>query len=112
MDENPYKSPASDGTGGSSITEKALEKLDELFQLRNWRIGTMLCVIIAALVTPADPYSLLFVAPPLVVLYFFAVGLRAVVLLLLKGKDRRYAYMAWAWFLLLLVVLIALVLPR
>jgi hypothetical protein len=77
MDEDPYKSPESDGTGGRNSIKKALEKIDELFELRNYRLGMMLCVIIAALVTPADPYSLLFVAVLLIVLYFFGVGLRA-----------------------------------
>jgi len=89
----------------------ALDKIDKLFA--NWRIGVMLCVVFVALVSPwKDPFSLLLVQVPLVVLYFVAVGLRAVALRLLKGKDRRYAYMAWAWFLLLLVALAVLVLPR
>jgi len=84
MDENPFKSPEPDRTGGRTNIEKALEKLDELFEPRNWRIGVMVCVVIAALVTPADPFGLLFVTPPLLVIYFFGVGIRA-----WKSRSRR-----------------------
>jgi hypothetical protein len=77
MDENPYKSPASDQTDDRTAGRKVRDKIDELFELRNWRIGVMLCMVIAALVTPADPFSLFFVAVPLVVVYFVGVGVRA-----------------------------------
>jgi sec-independent protein translocase protein TatC len=77
MDENPYKSPASDQPDDRTVGSRALDKIDELFELRNWRIGVMICVVIAAFVTPADPFSLFFIAVPLVVVYFIGVGVRA-----------------------------------
>jgi sec-independent protein translocase protein TatC len=35
-----------------------------------WRIAVLAIVIISAVLTPADPYSMLFLAAPLCLLYF------------------------------------------
>jgi len=37
---------------------------------KNWRIAILVIFILSAVLTPADPYSLLFMAVPLTVLYF------------------------------------------
>lgn len=38
--------------------------------LSNWRISVLVIVVLSAILTPADPYSLLFMAVPLTGLYF------------------------------------------
>lgn len=38
--------------------------------LKNWRIAVLVIFILSAILTPADPYSLLFMACPLTLLYF------------------------------------------
>ena len=40
-----------------------------------WRTAVLIIVIVSAILTPADPYSLLFLAVPLCLLYFGGVGL-------------------------------------
>jgi sec-independent protein translocase protein TatC len=40
-----------------------------------WRIAVLVIVIVSAVLTPADPYSMLFLAVPLCLLYFGGVGL-------------------------------------
>jgi hypothetical protein len=77
MDESQCKQSDSDRGDDCTAARKALDKIDELFELRNWRIGVMICIFIAAFVTPPDPFSLIFVAVPLVVAYFIGVGVRA-----------------------------------
>lgn len=43
--------------------------------IANWRISILVIVVLSAVLTPADPYSLLFMAVPLTVLYFGGVAL-------------------------------------
>lgn len=43
--------------------------------LQNWRIATLVIFVSAAVVTPADPYSLLLMAIPFVVLYFAGIAM-------------------------------------
>ena len=40
-----------------------------------WRIAVIVIVIVSAILTPADPYSMLFLAGPLSLLYFGGIGL-------------------------------------
>jgi sec-independent protein translocase protein TatC len=40
-----------------------------------WRIAILVICVVSALLTPADPYSMLFLAAPLSLLYFGGVGL-------------------------------------
>jgi sec-independent protein translocase protein TatC len=40
-----------------------------------WRIAVLVIVVVSAILTPADPYSMLFLAGPLCLLYFGGVGL-------------------------------------
>ena len=40
-----------------------------------WRTAVVAIFIVAAILTPADPYSMLFLAVPLCVLYFGGLGL-------------------------------------
>jgi sec-independent protein translocase protein TatC len=40
-----------------------------------WRIAVLAIVVVSAILTPADPYSMLFLAAPLCLLYFGGVGL-------------------------------------
>jgi sec-independent protein translocase protein TatC len=40
-----------------------------------WRIAILVICVVSALLTPADPYSMLFLAAPLTLLYFGGVGL-------------------------------------
>ena len=40
-----------------------------------WRIAVLVIVIVSAVLTPADPYSMLFLAVPLCLLYFGGLGL-------------------------------------
>ena len=43
--------------------------------LSNWRISVMVICVIAMVLTPSDPYSMLLMAGPLVFLYFFGIAL-------------------------------------
>lgn len=43
--------------------------------LAKWRIAVLVIFIISAILTPADPYTIFFMALPLTVLYFLAIGL-------------------------------------
>jgi sec-independent protein translocase protein TatC len=43
--------------------------------LRNWRISVLVICIIAMVLTPSDPYSMLLMAAPLVLLFFFGIAL-------------------------------------
>ncbi len=43
--------------------------------LAKWRIAVLVIFIISAVLTPADPYTIFFMAVPLTVLYFLAIGL-------------------------------------
>jgi sec-independent protein translocase protein TatC len=43
--------------------------------LSKWRIAVLVICVISMLLTPADPISMLLMAVPLVVLYFFGIGL-------------------------------------
>jgi sec-independent protein translocase protein TatC len=43
--------------------------------LSHWRIAVLVIAIIAMVLTPAEPYSMLMMAVPLVGLYFFGIGL-------------------------------------
>lgn len=49
--------------------------LDVKTYLSNWRISVLVIVVLSAILTPADPYSLLFMAVPLTALYFGGVAL-------------------------------------
>jgi len=40
-----------------------------------WRIAILVICVVSALLTPADPYSMLFLAAPLTLLYFGGVAL-------------------------------------
>jgi len=72
VEENPYASPCNESPepAGPGL-------LGQLFEVRHWRLGVMVCLIASALVTPADPYSLFLVAIPLIAVYFLIVALRA-----------------------------------
>lgn len=44
--------------------------------LRNWRLAVVLCTVAAALITPTvDPFNMLLVTAPLMVLYMISIGL-------------------------------------
>jgi len=43
--------------------------------LRKWRIAVLVIFVIAMILTPADPYSMLLMATPLTLLYFGGIGL-------------------------------------
>jgi sec-independent protein translocase protein TatC len=43
--------------------------------LSKWRISVMVIIVASAILTPADPYSMLLMAIPLVFLYFLGIGL-------------------------------------
>jgi sec-independent protein translocase protein TatC len=43
--------------------------------LSHWRISVLVIVFVAMVLTPADPYSMMLMAAPLVGLYFFGVAL-------------------------------------
>ncbi|MFP6753300.1 MAG: twin-arginine translocase subunit TatC, partial [Pirellulaceae bacterium] len=43
--------------------------------LAKWRVAVLVICIVSMLLTPADPISMLLMAVPLVVLYFFGIGL-------------------------------------
>jgi sec-independent protein translocase protein TatC len=43
--------------------------------LAKWRISVMVICVVSAILTPADPYSMLLMAIPLVLLYFLGIGL-------------------------------------
>jgi sec-independent protein translocase protein TatC len=43
--------------------------------LQKWRLAVLVIFILSAVLTPADPYSLLLMALPLCVLYFGGIGL-------------------------------------
>lgn len=43
--------------------------------LAKWRIAVLVIFVISAVLTPADPYTIFFMALPLTVLYFLAIGL-------------------------------------
>ena len=74
MDENPYASPVCDSA--EPRVPNWLSRAGEFFEIRNWRLGALASVIVAAIVTPADPYSLFVVAIPLLAIYSLGVGLR------------------------------------
>ena len=40
-----------------------------------WRLAVLVICIVSAILTPADPYSMVFLAVPLCLLYFGGVGL-------------------------------------
>jgi sec-independent protein translocase protein TatC len=47
--------------------------------LRNWRLAVVLITIVAALITPTvDPFNMLLVVAPLLVLYLISIGLAAI----------------------------------
>jgi len=46
-----------------------------LLDIKKWPYAVVICFVIAMLVTPAGPGSMLLVAVPLCCLYFLAVGL-------------------------------------
>ncbi len=43
--------------------------------LGNWRISVLVICVIAMVLTPSDPYSMVLMAAPLVLLYFFGIAL-------------------------------------
>jgi sec-independent protein translocase protein TatC len=43
--------------------------------LAKWRIAVLVIFVVSAVLTPADPYTIFFMALPLTVLYFLAIGL-------------------------------------
>ena len=49
--------------------------VSEALFLEKWRIAILVIFVISMLLTPADPISMLLMAVPLTVLYFFGVGL-------------------------------------
>jgi sec-independent protein translocase protein TatC len=47
--------------------------------IRNWRLAVVLCTVAAALITPTvDPFNMLLVTAPLMVLYLISIGLAAI----------------------------------
>jgi hypothetical protein len=59
--------------GGSTIADRNQSsrqmKLTNVLHLRHWRIGVLVCFLVAMSITPADPMRLLVVAVPLVCVY-------------------------------------------
>ena len=49
--------------------------VSEAMFLEKWRIAILVIFVISMLLTPADPISMLLMALPLTLLYFFGVGL-------------------------------------
>ena len=47
---------------------------EEMF-LKNWRIAILIIFVISMLLTPADPISMMLMAVPLTILYFFGIGM-------------------------------------
>ena len=46
---------------------------------RNWRLAVVLCTVAAALITPTvDPFNMLLVTAPLMILYLISIGLAAI----------------------------------
>jgi sec-independent protein translocase protein TatC len=43
--------------------------------LGRWRIAVLVILIVATVLTPSDPYSMMLMAAPLVLLYFFGIAL-------------------------------------
>ena len=43
--------------------------------LSRWRIAVLVILIVATVLTPSDPYSMMLIAAPLVLLYFFGIAL-------------------------------------
>ena len=48
---------------------------DAAAYLSQWRMAVLVICVVSAMLTPADPYSMLFLAVPLSLLYFGGVGL-------------------------------------
>lgn len=62
--------------------------------LKGWRVAVFLIFLFAAIMTPTpDAYTMIFMAVPLVVLFFLAVGVAALVD---RRRARRAADTAWA----------------
>ncbi len=51
--------------------------MDVAAYVSQWRMAVLIICIVSAVLTPADPYSMLFLAAPLCLLYFGGVGLCA-----------------------------------
>lgn len=49
--------------------------MDVAAYVSQWRLAVLIICIVSAILTPADPYSMLFLATPLCLLYFGGVGL-------------------------------------
>jgi sec-independent protein translocase protein TatC len=49
--------------------------VDVTAYLSQWRLAVLVIFIVSAILTPADPYSMLFLAAPLCLLYFGGIGL-------------------------------------
>ncbi len=49
--------------------------MDVAAYVSQWRLAVLIICIVSAILTPADPYSMLFLAAPLCLLYFGGVGL-------------------------------------
>jgi sec-independent protein translocase protein TatC len=49
--------------------------VDVAAYVSQWRLAVLVICIVSAILTPADPYSMLFLAAPLCLLYFGGVGL-------------------------------------
>ena len=52
-------------------------KLTNLLHIRHWKIGILVCFLIAMLITPADPVSMLVIAVPLSCVYLLAAYISA-----------------------------------
>ena len=74
MEQNPYASPQGEDPDASF---GLLAMLGQVFAYRHWRLGTLACFILSALVTPADPISLFLVAIPLLTIYWLCIALQA-----------------------------------
>jgi sec-independent protein translocase protein TatC len=47
--------------------------------IRNWRLAVVLCTVAAAVITPTvDPFNMLLVTAPLMILYLISIGLAAI----------------------------------
>ena len=74
MEENPYASPQGEDSDASL---GPLAMLGQVFEFRHWRLGTLACFILAALVAPADPISHFLVAISLLTIYWLCIALQA-----------------------------------
>jgi sec-independent protein translocase protein TatC len=59
------------------------------FLRQQWRLAMVIIAVVAAMITPTiDPFSMMIVMAPLIILYFMSIGMAA---LAQRGRERRLA---------------------